>query len=661
MDKLKLHSPDFTQENIERLAELFPNCVTETRRADGSLKKAIDFDQLRQELSADTVEGPQERYQLNWPGKREALATSNAPINKTLRPCREESVDFDTTQNLFIEGDNLDALKLLQETYLGKVKMIYIDPPYNTGNDFIYNDRFTAEDEQYQQNAGLRDEERNRLLHSEQYQKNQDSNGRFHSDWLSMMYPRLKLARNLLRDDGVIFISIDDNESDNLQKICEEIFSENNVLGRLVWKNATDNNPTRIAVEHEYVLVCCKDKISVDSVWKSSISDVKDLLVSKSKELLSIYSDESDLKNAYTLWFREHKSQLWPLDGYKFIDHAGIYAGIRGVHNPGKEGYRYDVLHPVTGKPCTQPLMGYRFPKDTMDKLIEKGRIIFGDDHTKLIELKSYAHDYQEKLSSLIEIDGRSGAYDVRSLFPEFRTAFENPKPVKFLQRFIPLILKSDGDIFLDFFAGSCSSAHALMELNAKDSQFRRFIMIQIPEPCGEKSEPFKKGIKVISELSKERIRRAGQKIKADNADKEGIDELDIGFRVLKIDSSNIKDVFARPDAFAQGDLESLVDNIRADRTVEDLLFQVLLDWGVDLTLPVTEVSVTGKKVLFVDGNALAACFETGIDEAFVKQLAELHPLRAVFRDSGFASDSVKINVAQLFKQLSPHTEIKVI
>ncbi len=367
------------------------------------------------------------------------------------------------------------------------------------------------------------------------------------------------------------------------------------------------------------------------------------------------------LQAKYSEWFKEHKSQLWPMDGYKFIDRGGIYAGIRGVHNPGKEGYRYDVLHPRSGLPCTEPLMGYRFPKETMDQLLADGRIIFGDDHTKLIELKAYAHEYQEKLSSVIEIDGRSGAYDVRELFPEYRTAFENPKPVKFLQRFIPLLLKNQGDIYLDFFAGSASSAHAVMDLGAKDGVSRRFILVQIPERCNEKSDPFKKGVTSISELSKERIRRAGKKIKQDNAGKPDIANLDIGFRVLKIDSSNMKEVYYTPDAVTQEALPGLVDNIRADRSAEDLLFQVLLDWGVDLALPISQQSIAGKTVFFVDGNALAACFETGIAEDFVKQLAAHKPLRVVFRDSGFISDSVKINVEQVFKLLSPATEIKTL
>lgn len=654
MDKLKMHSPNLTEMNIDKLAELFPSCVTEAADGQGGLKKSIDFDMLRQELSEHVVDGPQERYQLNWPGKREALLAANAPIARTLRPVRAESVDFDKTQNLFIEGDNLEALKLLQESYLSSVKLIYIDPPYNTKSDFIYADNFYESVQEYLGRSNQKGQA-GRLV------ANPEANGRRHSDWLSMMYSRLRLARNLLREDGVIFVSIDDNEVDSLQKICEEIFGEANILGRLVWKNATDNNPTTIAIEHEYVLVCSKNKAAVSPVWKSSISDVKDFIVNKGLELIAIHDDDDELKSAYSSWFREYKAQLSPLDGYKYIDRGGVFAGIRGVHNPGKEGYRYDVIHPETGLPCTEPLMGYRFPPETMEKLLAEKRIIFGEDHTKLIELKVYAHEYQEKLSSVIEIDGRSGAYDLRALFPEYKTVFENPKPVKFLQRFIPLVLTDDGDVFLDFFAGSSSSIHALLELNLKDNKDRKFIAVQMPEECGEKSEPYRNGVKLISEISKERIRRAGKLLKKLEAEKDGVDQLDVGFRVFKIDTSNMKDVYYTPDAFSQDLLSDLVDNIREDRTPEDLLFQVLLDWGVDLALPIRQEGIAGKQVFFVDGNALIACFDKGIDETFVKQIAEHRPLRAVFRDNGFASDSVKINVEQLFKLLSPMTEIKTL
>ncbi|UXZ55633.1 site-specific DNA-methyltransferase [Halomonas sp. 7T] len=657
MDKLKMHSPNLTEGNIAKLAELFPSCVTEARDEHGKVKQAIDFDQLRQELSDHIVEGPQERYHLNWPGKRDALLAANAPIAKTLRPCREESVDFDSTKNLFIEGDNLEALKLLQESYLGKIKVIYIDPPYNTGKDFIYKDRFSDTFEDYMTKSNQRGDYGEGLVSSSEAQ------GKKHSNWLSMIYPRLKLARNLLRDNGVVFISIDDNEIANLERMCSEIFGEDNLLGRIIWKNATDNNPSNIAVEHEYILACCKNRQYLNPVWKSAVTDIKEVIVSKGKELNDIYKDEGALREAYKEWFKKHKSQLWPLDGYKYIDQGGVYAGIRGVHNPGKEGYRYDVLHPKTGEACVEPLMGYRFPKETMNRLLEEDRIIFGDDHNKLIELKAYAHDYKEKLSSVIELDGRSGAYDVRELFPEYKTLFENPKPVKLLQRLLSLTMEEDGDVFLDFFAGSSSSAHALMDLNKKDSKNRPFIMVQLPEPCAPSSEAYKKGLLSIDMISKERIRRVGKKL-ADNV-RRNVNFEDYGFRVLKLDVSCFSDVYYNPGVFSQDILNQAIDNIRQDRNPEDLLFQVLLDWGVDLSLPIAQRNIAGKTVYFVDGSdkhmALAACFDLDIDEAFVKQLAEYEPLRAVFRDAGFANDSVKINVEQIFAQKSPTSEVKVI
>ncbi|MDD2388900.1 MAG: site-specific DNA-methyltransferase [Desulfobacterales bacterium] len=656
MEKLKMHSSNVTQANIEKLAELFPNCVTESKADNGELKKTIDFDQLRQELSGTIVEGPQERYHLNWPGKREALLTANAPIAKTLRPCREESVEFDTTRNLFIEGDNLDALKLLQETYLGKVKMIYIDPPYNTGKDFIYEDDFAESTEEYLRKSNQKDDQGNRLI------ANTDSNGRFHSDWLSMMYPRLKLAKNLLKDDGVIFISIDDGENINIRKLCHEIFGEENFVGNIIWKNVTDNNPTNIATEHEYIVVYAKSKINLEPVWKSKLSDVKDVLINIGNELIENYEDQDALQKKYSKWFRDNKTQLGVLDRYKYIDQGGVYTGSQSVHNPGKEGYRYDVIHPETKLPCKEPLMGYRFPEATMNKLLEKGKILFGNDHNKIIELKVYAKDYLEKLSSVEVLDGRLGAYDVRQLFPEFKKAFTNPKPVVLIEKYLSFIL-SESDIVLDFFAGSATTAHAVMQLNAEDGGNRKFIMVQLPEVCDEKSEAYKAGYSTIAEIGKERIRRAGKKIKEDNANKEGIDKLDIGFRVLKVDSSNMADVYYAPDAVTQKQLSLMTDNIKPDRTAEDLLFQVLLDWGVDLALPVIREIIADKEVFFVDGNALAACFvkDSGITEDFVKKLAKREPLRVVFRDAGFKDDSVKINVEQIFKLMSSHTDIKTI
>ncbi len=665
MDKLKMHSPNLTQDNISRIRDLFPGCVTETKSEDGSVKLAVDFDRLRQELSEFIVEGPQERYHLNWPGKRESLLAANAPIAKTLRPCREESVDFDTTKNLFLEGDNLDALKLLQEAYLERVKLIYLDPPYNRkkGNNLVYRDDFVGNTYEYLTQSNQADEQGYRLV------ANTEANGRFHSDWLGMMYQRLRVARNLLAPAGVVAISIDDAETANVLHLCYEVFGESNFVGTLIWKNATDNNPTNIAVEHESIHIFARSTSDLEGVWKSSVSDIKDVLVKIGSELTERYSDQDELQSAYTKWYRENKAQLGPLADYKFIDKKGVYAGSRSVHNPGKEGYRYDVIHPETSKPCTQPLMGYRFPEESMRRLLEEKRVLFGEDETKLIELKVYAWEFEDKLSSVFDLDGRSGPYDLKTLFPEGKKVFSNPKPVLLMERLISF-MTGPQDICLDLFAGSSTLAHAMLEINRREGASRRFVSIQYPEAIGQDSKDAKEayqfckhaGLKpFISEISKERIRRAGAAVRQ----KEGVPEWnrDVGFRVLKIDTSNMADVYYTPDALNKDNLDLFVDNIKPDRTPEDLLFQMMLDWGVDLALPIAKQSIQDKDVFFVDSNALAACFDAhgNIDEAFVKELATHKPLRVVFRDAGFKDSAVKINVEQIFKLLSPTTEVKCI
>ena len=628
MEKLNLHSPDFIEANIAKLAELFPSCVTETRETDGTLKKAIDFDQLRQELSSSIVEGAQERYQLNWPGKREALLTANAPIAKTLRPCREESVDFDSTQNLFIEGDNLDALKLLQETYLGKVKMIYIDPPYNTGNDFIYEDDFAEDTASYLQRSNQKDEEGNRLV------ANNESNGRFHSDWLSMMYPRFKLARNLLRDDGVIFISIDDNEIHNVRKICDEVFGESNFVSSFIWqKRKTRENRKVFSTNHDFII--CYSKI------KSMFEEIRNLLP-LTDEARSRYSNpDNDIRG----------------------DWQSVALTAQAGHGTASQFYTITTpsgrqINPASGN-C------WRVTQVKLNTLIEDNRIWFGVDGNNVPRQKLFISEQEAGLTPhTLWLANEVGTTDsakrmLNDLFGGV-TVFDTPKPIELLNRIIQLTTDRN-DLIFDFFSGSSVTANAVMSLNAEDGGKRKFIMVQLLEACDEKSEAYKAGYQTIAEIGKERIRRAGKKIKSENADKEGIAQLDIGFRVLKIDSSNMKDVYYTPDAVRQGDLVDQIDNIRDDRTPEDLLFQVLLDWGVDLTLPITQEAIAGKTVLFVDDNALAACFDADINEAFVKELAARHPLRVVFRDAGFVSDSVKINIEQIFKLISPATEIKVI
>lgn len=706
MEKLKLHSPDFTQENIAKLAELFPNCVTESKNEDGTVKRAIDFDQLRQELSTSIVDGPQERYQLNWPGKREALLTANAPIAKTLRPCREESVDFDTTQNLYIEGDNLDALKLLQETYLNKVKMIYIDPPYNTGSDLVYNDEFKTDTDDYFARSNQRDVVGNRLV------ANVESNGRFHSDWLTMMYPRLKLARNLLNDDGVIFISIDDNEVENLKKLCDEIFGAANFIACMVWEKGRKNDAKLISVGHEYILVFAKslDVLRTQkTIWREEKPGAREIwekyLELRARHGASDQLIEPDLQEWFSTLPKSHPSKKW--SRYKRVDANGPWRD-RDISWPGDGGPRYDVLHPITGKPCKVPEGGWRFEESTMRQQIKLGLVEFREDDSQPPFRKAHIRPITAEIEAEVDVEEVEDDEGEEQLATQVRgsyfykqsqvavkflrgllgaKAFNNPKDHFELARLIAYVTANDPEaIVLDFFGGSASTGHAVFHANQADGGRRRFVLVQLPEEL----DPDKKEQKVaakycdelgkprnISEISKERIRRAGKKIKDELGRKKdernqelalgepnssfSLDPstLDIGFRVLKIDSSNMKDVYYAPDAVKQGDLLAQVDNIREDRTAEDLLFQVLLDWGVDLALPITQEDIAGKKVFFVDSNALAACFETGINEEFVKALAARHPLRAVFRDSGFGSDSVKINIEQIFKLISPTTEVK--
>jgi adenine-specific DNA-methyltransferase len=623
MEKLKMHSPDFVKENIARLAELFPNCVTESKAEDGSIKRTIDFDQLRQEMSGSIVEGPQERYQINWPGKREALLTANAPIAKTLRPCREESVDFDTTKNLFIEGDNLDALKLLQETYLGKVKMIYIDPPYNTGKDFIYEDDFSDNIEEYLFRSGQKDETGLQLV------ANTEANGRFHSDWLTMIYSRIKLSRNLLQDDGVIFISIDDGESNNLKSLCSEIFGEKNYLGTILWKKKTNgNNMGYIPPVHDYIL-CYAKNASENSILGFPLTD---------DYIRQNYSNpDNDPKGLWTT------------------------SDLSANH----EGPLFEIINPKNGK-SYMPAEGryWVFNEAEVKRRIKAGRIIFGKTGDAGPIQKKYLNERESNRTKPESWwDGRGknsdGTAELADLFVP--KVFDHPKPTSLLKS-IANISTKDNDLILDFFAGSGSMAHAVILQNFDDSFQRKYICVQLPEACGEKSIAAKKcGIKTIADLAKERIRRAGNKIKIDNAGKDGLDQLDIGFRVLKIDSSNMRDVYYTPDAIKQDDLLGQISNIREDRSSEDLIFQVLLDLGVDLSLPIAQETIDGKTVFFVNTDALAACFDTGINEDFIKTLAARQPQRVVFRDAGFKDSAIKINVEQIFKLLSPKTDVKCI
>ncbi len=627
MEKMKMQSPNPTQINIAKIRDLFPNCVTEAQGSDGKTKLAVDFDQLRQELAESIVEGPQERYHLNWPGKKEALLTANAPIAKTLRPCREESVNFDTTKNLFIEGDNLDALKLLQETYLGKVKMIYIDPPYNTGNDFIYEDDFAVDADTYLTRSNQKDEKGNRLT------ANTESNGRFHSDWLTMLFPRLRLARSLLRDDGVIFISIDDNEINNLRKVCEEVFGEENFIAQIIWKKrSTPPNDKVIAAQHEYILCFSKDS-----------SNVALNLRSRTEDQIARYKNPDN-----------HKKGPWVA--------GDLMANVKGGRYV--TSLYYAIVNPRTGQEHYPSSNGnWRFNKEKIDLLIQNNEIYFGENDHGRPKLKRFLCDVKDGITWTTIWDfaplNTAGSVEMTELFGNL-SSFENPKPTGLLLNLLR-VGSNMGDMVFDFFSGSSSTADAVMQLNAEDNGNRRFIMVQLPESTGEKSEAYNAGFTTIAELSKERIRRAGKKIKEENLLTSP--HMDVGFRVLKIDTSNMADVYYTPDALDKSLIDLMVDNIKPDRTPEDLLFQVMLDWGVDLALSISKQIIQGKDVFFVDGNALAACFDdTGsVDESFVKELAKQQPLRVVFRDAGYKASDVKINVEQIFKLLSPATEIKCI
>ena len=622
MEKMKMHSPNLTQDNIARIRDLFPGCVTEAKGEDGSVKLAVDFDQLRQELAESIVEGPQERYHLNWPGKRESLLTANAPIAKTLRPCRDESVDFDTTKNLFIEGDNLDALKLLQETYLGKVKMIYIDPPYNTGNDFIYADDFSQESQEFLKRSNQIDSVGNRLI------ANTESNGRFHSDWLSMMYSRLRLARNFLRSDGVIFITIDDNEVSNLQKIADEIFGEQNLRGILVWQHSVQPKgySGTFSVHHNFILCYAKGE------------DFELTNLERTDEHNKNYSNPDNDPNG-----------AW---------RAG---DVRNAL------YRPNLIYKITtpsGKEIDPPPNGWRWSKETVALKIASGEIIFSKDETRIIR-KIYLNTLEGRTPETILFGKdvgttRDAANEIKSLFGG-EQPFDTPKPTKLIEHLLALSGARKTDLVLDFFAGSATTAHAVLKFNKDNGENLRSIMIQLRESCDSKTVASKLGYESISAISLDRIRLIGKELLNTECHRNW--SKDTGFRTLKIDTSNMADVYYAPDSLDKAKLDLFVDNIKPDRTPEDLLFQVMLDWGVDLALPITKQSIQGKDVFFVDGNALAACFDASgsIDEAFVKELAKQQPLRVVFRDAGYKDSAVKINVEQIFKLLSPATEVKCI
>ena len=638
-EKLDMQSPNWVNKNSQFIAERFPNCVTET--AEGI---KVDFELLKQELSSDIIEGNKERYRLEWPGKREAIVTANLPTTKTLRPVREDSVDFDNTENIYIEGDNLEVLKLLQESYLGKVKMIYIDPPYNTGKDFVYKDNFSKDSKEELLESGQKDEYNQRLV------ANPETAGRYHSDWLSMMYPRLKLSRNLLADDGVIFISIDENEVVNLEMICKEIFGENNVVGNFpVIMNLKGNQDAfAFAETHEYVIVCSKNKEN----YEPGKFPVDDEIIFKDwiEDDYGLYKEADNLRATGVNAPREKRPNLWyPIfldektkDFYITEDNLPkeiIHTEILPINPEGRE------LSWYWGKTTFNNSKHNLILKKTNNgwQFYKKQRPDLGKLPTKKPKSVMYKSDYSTSTATT----------QLKNLFGS--KLFDGPKPVPFLVD-LQLIASNTEGIVLDFFSGSASTAHAVIQSNSEDGGSRKFIMVQLPEATDEKSESFKAGYKNICEIGKERIHRAAKKIKEET----GAD-IDYGFRVYRLDESNMQEVYYKPQEYNQTQLDAFADNVKADRTADDLLAQVMLDWGLPLSLKIEQATISGKKVFKVAGNSLYACFDSDIDEVFIKEVAKEEPMRIVFKDSGFKDDTAKVNVKQLLKQLSPETEMKVL
>ena len=619
MDKIKMTTPDGVTENIEKLSALFPAAVTEMRGEDGTLRKGIDFEKLKQLLSRDIVEGG-ERYEFSWVGKKAAMAEAARPTTETLRPVKADSRNWDTTENLYIEGDNLAALKILQESYLGKVKMIYIDPPYNTGNDFIYKDNTTHTQYEEDTRIGMFDEDDNHLF------KNIDTNGRFHSDWCSMIYTRLRIARNFLTDNGAIFISIDDHENDNIKKLCNEVFGEHNFVACVVWQRnyAPISLKKFFSESHEYCFVYAKN-----------INSFEMNLLPRTEKQNKDYTNPDN-------------------------DPRGVWKVGNLTVGPAVEKQVYEITGP-TGKKFLPP-SGYcwRFTQERFAELRKDNRIWFGSDGNGSPVPKLFLTEVQNGVTpmTLWTFDeaghNQIATRELRDIFG--KSIFTSPKPTKYILRYLQIGSNAD-DIILDFFSGSATTAHAIMQLNAEDGGHRKFIMVQLPEPCDEKSEAYKAGYKNICEIGKERIRRAGDKIKAEHPDA----DLDIGFRVFRVDSSNMRDVYYKPEEFTQTMLGEAVSNIKPDRTDLDLLYACLLDCGVPIHLPHITTTVDGCTIHNVDNGALMACFDEHIPNSVIRAMAAEAPLQVILRDSAFAADADKINVTEIFKNLSPDTKVRVI
>lgn len=638
MDTLKMHSLDGVQRNIELIGELFPNAITEVKR-DGKVEHAIDFDVLRQELSDSIVEGREERYQFTWPDKKKAMLAANAPITATLRPVVADSVGKDGTpggfdsENLYIEGDNLEVLKLLQETYLGKVKMIYIDPPYNTGNDFVYEDDFAQSAAYYMDNSGQYDEEGNRLV------TNTESNGRFHTDWLNMIYPRLKLAKDLLADNGAIFISIDENEMDNLRKICDDVFGESNFIGQFIWQRRTSPDMRKlVSTAHDYIVTYGKNT--------GNLSNTINKVRLTEKDAANYSNPDNDPRGPWA-------SSDFTAQGFR-------------------PNQMYEITTPGGAKYTPPEGRCWKNIESEFLKQCEEGRMWFGKDGMGIPRRKTYLSEREGKNVWTWWPNSEVGhsqeaTQEVKNLF-DGHAYFDYPKPVRLLKKIIQ-IGTHDDSIVLDFFSGSATTAHAMIQLNTEDNGHRKFILVQLPEKTDEESEAYKAGYKNICEIGKERIRRAGKQILSAGGGQLEMSEtqpepgtpVDVGFRCLRLDSSNMENVYYTPEEISQQDMFSLVDNVKSDRTPEDLLFQVMLDLGVLLSSPIEVKEIAGKKVFNVADGFLLACFDHDVTEETVKAIAQMKPYYAVFRDSSMANDSVATNFDQIFETYSPETVRKVL
>jgi len=659
MEKLKMQSHNVIGSNTQKIARLFPNCVTERLGKDGKPELAIDFEKLQAELSNEIIAEGEERYQFTWPDKRASVRLANTPTTMTLRPCREESVDFDNTQNLYIEGDNLDVLKVLRETYLGRVKMIYIDPPYNTGNDFVYNDDFAENAANDADRSFFRDEEGNIIMDEKVYTRNTESNGRFHTDWLNMIYPRLKVARDLLSEDGVIFISIDDNEIENLRKVCDDIYGEQNFVGQFIWRGGRRNLAKYISTSHEYMLLFAKN-LSYISEAKISWNEKKkglDAIYKKADELVREHKNYELASKMLKEWYR-----LLPEDNeskdnshYCWIDKKGVYFAS-DISRGGGGGPRWDIINPNTGNVVQTPSRGWSYGKyEDLIRDIENGLVHFNGDGVPC--KKRYLKENETQvLETVFYKDRRGSSKRLRSLMDG--DLFPFPKDEEVIEHYVESFTDSDA-LILDFFSGSATTAHAVMKLNAEDGGNRKFIMVQLPEKTDEKSEAYKAGYKNICEIGKERIRRAGRKINEELGVRN--EKLDIGFRVLKLDSSNMEDVYYTPKEFSMNSLFN--ENVKSDRTNEDLLFQVMLDLGIELSVSIRneELGIRNDITVFnVDDGYLMAVFDKDVDEKTITEIAKRKPVYFVMRDASASNDNVIDNFEQIFKHYSPETTCRI-